>query len=146
MIVLNFSRSLISQTTKCSMAICLANSDLKIILLQAVVVYGDANPESAWRNSGKQKETSYIRRCQAKILTRNLRFSLSVAVISHSCKKCLSEDCEILYFGSKKSNLVSSAGHRLHRPPSPVACRQPKDMCAAGRSVCARPDEFIATK
>jgi hypothetical protein len=62
MIVLNFSCSLISHTAKCSMAIWLATSDLKIIPLQAVVVYGDVIPEFAWRNSGKQKETSYIRR------------------------------------------------------------------------------------
>ena len=87
MTVLYFSSSLISQTTKCSMAICLATSDLKIILLQAVVLYGDAIPEFAWNNSGKQKETSYIRRCQAKIRTRILRFSLNMTVISHSYRK-----------------------------------------------------------
>jgi len=69
MVVLYFNRSLISQTTKRSMAIYLATSDLKIILLQAVVVCGGAIPEFAWRNSGKQKETAYIRRCQAKIRT-----------------------------------------------------------------------------
>jgi len=69
MTVRHFSCPLISQNTKCAVAICLATSDLKIILLQAVVVYGDAIPEFSWRNTGKQKETSYIRRCQAKIVT-----------------------------------------------------------------------------
>ena len=51
------------------MAICLVTSDLKIILLQTVVECGDAISEFAWRNTGKQKETSYIPRCQAKIRT-----------------------------------------------------------------------------
>jgi hypothetical protein len=146
MIVLYLSCSLVSQTIKCSTAICLETSDLKIILLQAVVVYGDATPEFVWRNSGKQKETLYIRRCQAEILTRDLGFSLNVFVISHCCKKYLLEDCEILYFGSKKCNLVRSAGHRLHRPAPRANVDSIKDVCAAGHGVCARPDEFISTK
>jgi hypothetical protein len=83
-----------------------------------------------------------IRRCQAKILTRNLRFALNVAVISHSCKRSLWEDWEMLCFGSKKCNLARGAGHRLPRPASPVAsrhvrCRTPC-LSKAGRIYCSK--------
>ena len=90
-----------------------------------------------WRNSGRQKETSYIRRCQAKIRTWNLRYSLNVTVISHSCKKCLLEDCEVLYFGSKQCSLVGSAVHRLHRP-APPACVDSIKTCALQDTVFAQ--------